>query len=246
MRDMSHRSLVKNCRGECLATARNPSVVLILLSVSLLYCGGSEQDVRAEAGEPTKARAVLRGRTIEIRPEGASFEIPQDWLDWQAEFHNNIHLSPAELANVRIADSEWDTEYAEIVNALLPFGSCRAHLGGEGWGKSAVSYGDVQMRVYIVEMNPQQIIERMAKEGPSQAFRYSKKVSLSRSDFKKWQRVTLSYDLWYSDYGGTANVDVFSRVFGTQTVALVFMYADSLREPRKRVAKIVKSFQWKP
>ena len=212
MRDTSHRSLVKNCRGECLAAARNPSFGLIVFSVLLLYNGASEHGVRAEAGEPAKARAVLHGRTIEIRPEGASFEISQDWLDWQAEFHNSIHLSPAELAKVRVGAGEWDMEYAEIVNALLPFGSCLAHAGGEGWGKSAVSYGDVQMRAYIVEMSPEQIIKRMAKEGPSQAFRYSKKVSLSRSEFKKWQRVTLSYDLWYSDYGGTANVDVFPTI----------------------------------
>ena len=172
---MSHLSLVKNRRGVCLARARSPSVVLILLSVLLLDFGGSEHGARAEAGEQEKARAVLRGRTIEIRPEGASFEIPQDWLDWQAEFHNNIHLSPAELANVRIADSEWDTEYAEIVNALLPFGSCLAHLGDDGWGKSAASYGDVQMRAYLVEMRPKQIIERMAKEGPARRFGTPKK-----------------------------------------------------------------------
>lgn len=198
------------------------------------------------AAEPAQAHAVLRARTIQLKPAGGSFQIPQQWLDWQAKYRDNIHLSPAELTSVHVADDEWDKEYAEIVNALLPFGSCVAHAGGEGWGKSAVSYGDVQMRAYIVEMNPQQIMERMAKEGPSQAFQYSKKVSLSRSEFKNWQRVTLSYDLWYSDYGGTANVDVFSRVFGTQTVALVFMYADSLRDPRGQVAKIVKSFQWKP
>ena len=71
-------------------------------------------------------------------------------------------------------------------------------------------------------------------------------MSLSRSEFKNWQRVTLSYDLWYSDYGGTANVDVFSRAFGKQTAVLVFMYADSLHEPRGQVATIVKSFRWKP
>jgi hypothetical protein len=225
--------------------ARKPSVVLILSSVLLLYCGATVHDVRAEADEPAQARAVLRGRTIEI-PRRASFEIPQEWLDWQAEFHNAIHLSPDELAKVRVADSEWDTEYAEILNALLPFSSCVAHAGGEGWGKNAVSYGDVQMRVYIVDVSPKQIMRRMAKVGPAQAFRYSKKVSLSRSRFKKWQRVTLSYDLWYSDYGGTANVDVFSRVFGNQTFVLAFMYADSLQKPRGEVAQIVKSFTWKP
>jgi hypothetical protein len=198
------------------------------------------------AAQPAQARAVLRGRTIELKGTGGSFQIPQAWLDWQAKYRENIHLSPAELASVRVADSEWDTEYAEILNALLPFSSCVAHAGGEGWGKNAVSYGDVQMRGYIVEMSPKQVMKRMAKVGPSQAFRYSKKVSLTRSRFKKWQRVTLSYDLWYSDYGGTANVDVFSRVFGNQTVVLAFMYADSLRKPRGEVAQIVKSFSWKP
>ncbi|MEX0676472.1 MAG: hypothetical protein WD063_05320 [Pirellulales bacterium] len=197
------------------------------------------------AAQPAKALAVIRGRTIELQPAGGSFQIPQHWLDWQAKYHENIHLSPTELARVRVADGEWDKEYAEIVNALLPFGACLAHLGGDGWGPNSSSYHDVQMRVYLVELTPQQIAKRMTENGPRLASGFSKKVSLSRSEFDNWQRLTLRYDLWYSDYGGTANVDVFARAFGKQTAVLVFMYADSLRDPRRQVAEIVHSFTWK-
>lgn len=101
------------------------------------------------------------------------------------------------------------------------------------------------MRAYVVDSSPEQIRERMAKEEPSTAFGFSKRVSLSRSEFGDWQRITLRYDLWYSDYGGTANVDVFARAFGKQAAVLVFMYADSLRDPRRQVAEIVHSFTWK-
>ncbi|HEV3136516.1 MAG TPA: hypothetical protein VGZ26_01405, partial [Pirellulales bacterium] len=60
------------------------------------------------------------------------------------------------------------------------------------------------------------------------------------------QRATLRYNLWYTDYGGTANVDVFARSFGKQTAVLVFMYSDSARGPRKEVSEIVKSFKSAP
>jgi hypothetical protein len=195
--------------------------------------------------EPGKARAALREGSIEFGPPKVAVTFPKRWLEWQAEFHNNIHLSPEELAAVRGGEGEWDKEYAEIVNALVPFGDCVAHAGGEGWGREAASYHDVQMRVYLLALCPKEVIGQIAKDGPRLAARFSKKVSLARSTFDEWQRATLRYDLWYSDYGGTANVDVFARAIGSQTVVLVFMYADSLQNPRREVAQIVKSFAWK-
>lgn len=219
-------------------------MLLSLLTLSLLYSGHGAGEARLQAAEPAGPQAVLRGRTIELKPLGASLEIPQDWLDWQAKFQNSIHLSPAELARVRVGESEWDREYGEIVDSFLLFDGCLFHIGNDGWGRNAASYHDVQMRMYLVDWSPKEIMERAAKAGPSKAFEFSKKVTLQRSEFQDWQRVTLSYDLWFSDYGGTANVDVFSRTLAKQTAVLVFMYANSPQDARGQISKIVKSFRW--
>ncbi len=84
--------------------------------------------------------ATRVGRTTHLHPSDATFQIPQDWLDWNAEFHNNLHLTHRELRKVRIGFGEWDYEYARVVNAALPFEHCAAHVGGEGWvGKARPS-----------------------------------------------------------------------------------------------------------
>ncbi|MBI3838647.1 MAG: hypothetical protein HY288_12035 [Planctomycetia bacterium] len=239
---------MNNCCGMGGLSTRHRGGFVTLLIVLPLLCRSTEcnHTSRLEAAEPPKTRAVIRGHIIEVIPFGAILQIPQDWLDWQAEFHNNIHLTAPELAKVQTADTEWDKEYSQIVNAVLPFRSCIIHGGDEGWGRDAVSYGDVQMRAYILECGPQQIAQRMADEGRCQALRFSKKVSVARSGFENWQRVTVSYDLWYGDYGGTANVDLFARQFGKQTAALVFMYSDSARDAPGELSQILKSFKWTP
>jgi hypothetical protein len=47
---------------------------------------------------------------------------------------------------VRVGHGEWDSEYASVVNASLPFEDCAAHVGGEGWGWQGLSFGDLQVR----------------------------------------------------------------------------------------------------
>jgi hypothetical protein len=46
--------------------------------------------------------ATRTGRTIQLHPSGITFQVPQDWLEWDAQFHNNSHLSHRELRRVRI------------------------------------------------------------------------------------------------------------------------------------------------
>jgi hypothetical protein len=242
---MSHARLTDSMRTARLTMApRDTACFLVVLVLS--NCFLEEHRPWLKAAEPGTARALICGRAIELQPPGASFRIPQAWLEWDAKFHNNIHRTPADLKKVRVGDGEWDKEYAEIVNSVLPFDSCLVHAGGEAWGKNAVSFADVQMRAYIVELPPRQIAARMANKGRCVAMRYSKKVALTRSEFDKWLRVTLSYDLWYTDYGGTANVDVFARAFGNQTAVLVFMYSDAVPARRSEVETIVESFRWNP
>lgn len=202
-------------------------------------------NVSLAAGDVALIHASLRDDTIELAPLKASFQIPPAWLDWHRKYHDNVHLSARDLAKARVANGEWDNEYADIINALLPFNNCVAHVGAEGWGPNGYSFSDVQMRVYLVDLSPNQISQRVARHGPSRALRFAKKAAVTCASFDHWQRVTLSYPLWYTDYGGTANIDVFSRAIGNQTAVLVFMYAEPTPEMRREVATIVQSFRWK-
>lgn len=195
-----------------------------------------------EAPRPT---AELKGRAIHLGSVDATFDIPEEWISWHEEFHNNIHLSPTEIARVRSASGEWDKEYSQIANSIIPFEKCILHAGGDGWGENAASYQDVQMRVYLLDESPAQVVERLTKIGPTDAMKFSDKVSLARSKHNNWLRTILSYPLWYGDYGGTAHIDVFATKCAAKTVVLVFMYCDNPGAPARQVQDIVQSFKCK-
>jgi hypothetical protein len=239
--------IVPPLRSQCTGMLRIRRFAIYLFLLGVVFHRASFCSCNSlKAAEPASMQASLRGDAIELKPARASFHIPREWVDWHTKYHDNLHLSPTDLAEARVADGEWDKEYAEVVNALLPFNNCVAHVGGEGWGKNGYSFGDVQMRAYVVDLSPKRISQCILKSGPSNALRFSKKASIRCATFDDWQRVTLSYPLWYSDYGGTANIDVFSRAIGGQTAVLVFMYAEPTAEMRHEVTTIVKSFRWKP
>ncbi len=65
--------------------------------------------------------ATRNGRIIQLHPSGITLQVPQDWLEWDAQFQNNFHLSHRELRSVRVGHGEWDSEYGSVVNASLPF-----------------------------------------------------------------------------------------------------------------------------
>src|SRR3972149_6742452 len=132
------------------------------ITVIAIFClgaglwGAYEIDLRiGVAGR----HATREGRTIRLHPSGITLQIPQDWLEWNAEVHNNLHLTHRELRKVRRGHGEWDYEYARVVNAVLPFEHCAAHVGGEGWGWDAVSFGDVQLRAYVTSLTAQEILD---------------------------------------------------------------------------------------
>lgn len=176
--------------------------------------------------------ATLKGRTIELYPSHVTFQIPQGWLEWDAQFHNNLHLTHRQLRNVRVGHGEWDSEYGSVVNAALPFDECAVHVGGEGWGWSGASFGDLQVRAYIATRPTDQILAAITTSGFTTAQRTAErqdgwaagnKASLSTSTYGKWQHVEITYPLWYGDYGGSAPINFYIRDIGQYRLALVFM-----------------------
>jgi hypothetical protein len=216
------------------AKRRGFIALLVLLiatsSMAVAWFGYSEVDVRTgDAGR----FASRSSRTIRLHPSDVTFQIPQEWLDWDAEFHNNLHLTHAQLRSVRLGHGEWDFEYGEVVNSALPFENCAVHVGGEGWGWSGVSFGDLQVRAYISELRTRQILSAISAQGFKTAQRIAERehngensVSLSTSAKDNWQHVEISYPLWYGDYGGTARINFYVEDIGRFRLVMVFMGDD--------------------
>lgn len=176
--------------------------------------------------------ATRNDRTIELHPSKITFQVPQSWLDWDKQFHNNFHLSHRELRRVRIGHGKWDSEYAAVVNASLPFEECAAHVGGEGWGWQGVSLGDLQVRAYISQLSSEEVLSRVKKQGFAVAqgvaarqsgFAQGEKAGFSASSEQNWQHGKITYPPWYGDYGGPAPIDFYVKDGGKYRLVLVFM-----------------------
>jgi hypothetical protein len=173
--------------------------------------------------------ATRQNRTIYLHPSDVNFQIPEDWLSWNAEFHNNFHLTHRELQKVRFGAGEWDYEYGEVVNSALPFEDCAAHVGGEGWGREGVSFGDLQMRAYVTDLSSQEVFKRIsglaltAKKVSSGSFYGPGQVWTDNGEEGAWRRAVIRYSLFYGDYGGVANVEFYVRPVSHYQLVMVFM-----------------------
>lgn len=210
-------------------------VVLIVLA-ACSHASNIDGSSAERRGSPS---SILRGNEVIAEPSGVSFRIPQQWLDWNQQFHNNLHLSRAQLESVRDATGDWDHDYASVVNEILPFDSCAAHVGGEGWGRESVSFGDLQMRVYTGTFDSEKIRNAVLESGKSMAGRISRPVKADSATIGDWAETKLEWQAWYGDYGGVAHVDVLISQSEGRSTIIVFMYS-SRNGPQERDA-ILKS-----
>lgn len=187
--------------------------------------------------EQTSPCAVLQENRISLPQSKVKFEVPHKWLEWQAQFGNNFHLTRWQLYRVETGGGEWDSEYAQVTNAVLPFENCAVHAGGEGWGLRAVSFADLQMRAYTGNWELMEVRQRVLDQGLPEAKTVGGDALFSSAMRGDWQRDSISYNLFYGDYGGTAHVDFYSRRIDGKTVVLVFMY-----ESTDEVDQILDSF----
>lgn len=171
--------------------------------------------------------ATRNGNTITIYPTQSSFRVPDSWIAHYGKYRDNFHFSREELAEVQNGAGEWDEEYGRVANALFPYDECAAHAGGEGWGRNGSSFGDVQLRVYITKMSPEQVIQRMAGRGLDLARRIqSNKDTAQVVDLGadgRFRHADLTYRLFYGDYGGTARIREYAVPAGDYTLVLFFM-----------------------
>jgi hypothetical protein len=203
--------------------------------------------IQGQTNSPPADRATRSGQTITLHPSEATFTVPAEWIFWYKKFHNNLHLTATQLDSVRIPLGVWDTEFAMVVNSVLPFQDCVAHVGGgHGWGKDGSSFGDVQLRVYVTPFSEEQVKVSVSAQGLSAAQKFSSQASLLPTvTVDAWHRTSLKYELFYYDDGETARVDFFTTTYENQTLVLVFTYCDTNRfGAGSEVASILSSFRF--
>ena len=215
------------------------AIALLTLTIGLIVAALWKSHYDVCSPNQSLPCSTLEGRIVQLVPSGVRFDVPQAWMDWQAQFHNNFHLTRWQLYQVKSGFGEWDSEYAQVTNAVLPFEMCAAHAGDEGWGFEGVSFDDLQLRVYVGDWALADLKHRIATDGLNQANRAAKNARSSSTVRDSWQVDAISYEVFYGDYGGAAHVDFYSRVREGKTVVFVFMYA---REHVDDIDQILRSF----
>jgi hypothetical protein len=217
------------------------AIVLLTLTIGLLVAALCKSHYDVCSPNKSLPCSTLEGRSVHLVPSGLRFDVPRAWLDWQVNSHNNFHLTRWQLYKVKSGFGEWDSEYAQVTNAVLPFEMCAVHAGGEGWGFGGVSFDDLQLRVYVGNWVLADLKHRIATDGLNQANRVAKHARSSSAIHDSWQLDAISCEVFYGDYGGTAHVDFYSRVHEGKTVVFVFMYA---LEHVDDIDQILGSFAW--
>lgn len=177
-----------------------------------------------------KGRKLIRRENIIQTPDNSiTFKIPDTWVKWYEENEDrpNLHLTPNELNTVKEAEGEWDKEFARVINAILPFEECLAHIGSEGWGERALSFADLQVRLYIVQMTFSEIENNARSKGLAMVSSITGQAggyNVEQSDV--WKKIKIEYRLVYQDYSAISIVDMRIRQLSDKSVVFVFMYTD--------------------
>lgn len=179
---------------------------------------------------------------VTLVPAEMSFRIPDSWRNWYESNKNNLHFSRKELDKVKVGGGEWDSEFSRVVNAILPFDKCAFHGGGDGWGRQSFAFSDLQMRAYVGEWDLPRLRELAKSAGLKEAKRITSEAAFADAKEGQWQVDSLSYPLWYGDYGSTAMIDLYSQKEKGMTAVLVFMYTSYPGEQKKQIKEVIGSF----
>lgn len=184
--------------------------------------------------------SVLEGSTVRLRPYNATFDIPGSWLAPKPvpTPAKNLHLSRQDLSELYWNDGR-DAEDARVINSVLPFEDCAAHVGDRGWGNYL--WNDLQARVYVVDLTPEEIAVRIEERGLEQALNVFEGASLTKEERGGWQKLTINITDAPTHFILMKDLDFYYRSFGNKTVVFVFLHAGGFDET---ISGILNSFKW--
>lgn len=195
--------------------------------------------------ENNSPHSTLDNTTVYIQPYGAYFEIPEAWLTQRPapDRHvKNLFLSWTDLNEVNQIDREpfgFDTEDADVINAVLPFEDCVAHVGDRGWGNGL--WNDLQSRIYITQLTPDEIVRRLESDGLKTAQSNFEKASFEASTYNEWNKFSFRILDAPTHFMLFKRLTFFLRRENDATVVFVILQADSFED---EVAILLNSFRW--
>lgn len=230
----------------------------------------SKSEAKAEPRPPRRSnRSRLRVQVV----DGPRFEIPGDWLDWWYDHRDNLVTQPSRARLDPKKAGEWDREYGTVLDGALPLRDCAFVGGGEVFGAGAVTFGDLQMRVYVLKATAKQVEGLLDTKGAEalrralgkrrfprflneedrrEETRAEKRLPAPVERFRPerkpgqkgpWRQSRFAFDVWYHDYGGRANIDVRTRAFGEHTAVFAFCYAWE-KQHEAKIEAILRSVTW--
>lgn len=203
------------------------------------------------AAVPADSARVV-GSTLVVEPAGVQIVLPPEWFGardsvaWPPTCGHDVHgpvdqrlaTSRAVLDSLRRhSQGEWDREYVAVSDSMLPLENLVAQVGPEPLG-NGTCFLDLQMRVYVL---PTGSTDESASSavGLRTARAFFPSARLAARDSANWHIERLSWDAWYHDYGGEANVEVFRTTTHGRAVVLVFMRATRVGGPAERDEKFI-------
>lgn len=193
------------------------------------------------SSENNSPYSVLEGRIIRIKPHDATFEIPESWLTPKAApvpAENNLYLSWQDLNALYWHDGD-DEEDAQVINSVLSFEACAAHVGDRDWGN--YFWNDLQSRVYVVDLTPEEIAARIETHGLNEALCLFEGAWLASESHGVWRKSTLRILDAPTHFSLTKALDFYYRPIRNKTVVFVFLHAGGFDED---INGILNSFKW--
>ena len=197
--------------------------------------------------------ATMDARTVTLHPSNATFKIPDEVVGLQGRDLAK-YLTRTDLERIKTVDPpNWDAPYSRILNAAVPFSAAVVQIGTEQWGLGSRNFGDLQVRVYVIDGPAATVRETIDKDGLAEAARVFPAAarfpapSLTRPETgNAWSLSRISYERNGGDFSARVNLDFYVREFGAQTIVIFVHYppATRLRTWDSVVAQIVDSFTW--
>ncbi len=199
----------------------------ILMTSLLAFACGSDAQLKfktavAHSAEANSPYAVLEGRTIKLKPDEFTFQIPEEWLNQDQE--KKLHLSWGELDGmfkIRPHGIDFDGEDAAVMNEVISFDRCAAHFGSKGWNNGI--WNDLQGRAYIVDLSPDAFAESVKVRGLDKAKKLFESAEYVSVHYRGWQQHSLKVVDAPTHFILHKKIDFYYRQFGDKTIVFVFV-----------------------
>ena len=149
-------------------------------------------------------------------------------------------VAPAGIEVVRQSEREWESAYADLLELALPFDALLLHSSETPWGEGT-EVAALSTRLYAVAASVEETWENLRTRLPAVGARVACKNRHGASSLREplstvttgergpWKTVRTTMSVWYGDYGGVAEVELFVRRVEAVTIVLAFMFEGESR-----------------